>query len=111
MLRYTDVLLMDAEARIATADYDGAVKDINALRTRSGLGTVSFSNTTDGNAALQAAWKSEKYRQGDRYASLLRWGMAQGVLGAGGWHLYNTLMPVPQNFLDAYPGLMQNPGY
>jgi hypothetical protein len=111
VLRYTDVLLMDAEAKIATADYAGAVDDINLLRARSGLGTVSFSNATDGNAALQTAWKSEKYLQGGRYANLLRWGMAQSVLGAGGWHPYNTQMPVPQNFLDAYPGLVQNPGY
>jgi hypothetical protein len=111
VLRYADVLLMDAEAKIATVDYDGAVKDINLLRARSGQGAVSFSNASDGYAALQAAWESEKYRQGDRYANLLRWGMAQSVLGAGGWHQYNTLMPVPQNFLDAYPGMVQNPGY
>jgi hypothetical protein len=111
VLRYADVLLMDAEAQIATGHFDLAADDINPLRARYSEAPVSFTTETDGNTWLQAAWLTEKYRQGGRYANLLRWGTAQSVLGPGGWHPNNSRMPVPQNFLNIYPGLMQNPGY
>ncbi|MBN9384865.1 MAG: RagB/SusD family nutrient uptake outer membrane protein [Chitinophagaceae bacterium] len=110
VLRYVDVLLMDAEAKIALANYPGAVQDLNLLRLRNSQGTVSFNNATDGMTALQDTWKVEKSRQGDRYASLLRWGNAQQVLGAN-WHPFNNLMPIPQTFIAAYIGLKQNPAY
>jgi len=111
VLRYADVLLMDAEAKIATTDYTGAADDINLIRAKYSEAPVSFTTATDGNTWLQATWLTEKYRQGGRYANLLRWGTAQSVLAAGGWHPNNSRMPVPENFLNIYPGLMQNPGY
>jgi hypothetical protein len=111
VLRYADVLLMDAEAKIALEDLTAAATDINLLRARGGQDAVSFSNQADGYAALQAVWQTEKYRQGDRYANLLRWNTVGQTLSASGWHQYNNLMPVPQNFLESYPGLVQNPGY
>lgn len=110
VLRYADVLLMDAEAKIATADYNGAIQDLNSLRLRNSQGTVSFSNGADGMTALQDTWKVEKSRQGDRYACLLRWGNAQQVLGAN-WHNFNSLMPIPINFISPYSSMVQNPGY
>jgi len=111
VLRYADVLLMDAEAKIATANFNGAAQDINLLKIRNSQGTVSFNNSSDGMAALQETWQGEKLRQGDRYACLLRWGNAQNVLGAAGWHPWNTVMPIPQAFINTYPNLVQNPGY
>jgi len=111
VLRYTDVLLMDAEAKIALADYNGAALDINLLRTRNGQPIVSFSNSANGMTALENTWALEKYRQGDWYPNLIRWGTALGSLGVAGWHPFNSVMPIPVSFLNAYMNLVQNPGY
>lgn len=112
MLRYGEILLIDAEAQIALGHYPAAEQDLNALLTRRSLSTVSITNQSDGAAALQAAWQTETYRQGDRFVNLLRWGIAAQVLGPNGFvNGTNNLLPIPQSLLNGYPGLRQNPGY
>ena len=112
VLRYGQLLLIDAEAQIALGQYSVAQQDLNVLLTRRFQSTISISNATDGTAALQAAWQTETYRQGDRFVNLLRWGIAQQVLGAKGFiNGRNDLLPIPQNLLNGYPMLNQNPGY
>lgn len=111
VLRYSDVLLMDAEANIGTENIATAQTDVNLLRARNGLGALTFTNAADANEGLQSTWQTEKTHQGDRFASLVRWHRTGDVLAASGWHNYNDLMPVPMNFLYSYPGLMQNVGY
>ncbi len=112
VLRYGEILLIDAEAQIALGHYPAAEQDLNALLTRRSLSTVSITNQSDGAAALQAAWQTETYRQGDRFVNLLRWGIAAQVLGPNGFvNGTNNLLPIPQSLLNGYPGLRQNPGY
>lgn len=112
VLRYSQVLLMDAECRINLGDYSIAASDLNALLTRRGQPTVSFTNTADGMTALQSVWQTENLRQGDRFANLVRWGMASSVLGANGFVPGKSgLLPIPQLLLLQYPGLNQNAGY
>jgi len=112
VLRYGQILLIDAEAQIALGHYSVAQQDLNVLLTRRYQSTVSISNATDGTAALQAAWQTETYRQGDRFVNLIRWGTAQQVLGANGFDIgKSTLLPIPQNLLSGYPNMRQNPGY
>jgi len=112
VLRYGQILLIDAEAQIALGHYSVAEQDLNALLTRRSQSTVSISNATDGTAALQAAWQTETYRQGDRFVNLLRWGIAQQVLGANGFAMgKSNLLPIPQNLLNGYSNMRQNPGY
>ena len=102
---------MDAEAKIATADYSGAAQNINTIRAKYSEAPVSFTTAADGYSWLLATWGTEKYSQGDRYACLVRWGKAQSMLAAKGWQLTHNLMPVPLNLINNYPNLVQNPGY
>ncbi|HEY4287023.1 MAG TPA: RagB/SusD family nutrient uptake outer membrane protein [Puia sp.] len=112
VLRYGQILLIDAEAQIALGQYSVAQQDLNVLLTRRFLSTVSITNSSDGMTALQAAWQTETYRQGDRFVNLLRWGTAPQVLGANGFVPgKNNLLPLPQSLLSGYPNLVQNPGY
>jgi len=112
VLRYAQVLLMDAEAQINLGNYPVAQGDLNLLLTRRGAATVSFSNSIDGFAALQSTWQAETPRQGDRFVNLVRWGTAPSVLGPNGYHQgIHNLLPVPQILIMAYPGMNQNPGY
>ena len=111
VLRYGQILLMDAEAQIALGQFSNAQTDINALLARRSQTPVSITNTQDGITALQAAWQTETYRQGDRFINLNRWGNASMVLGASGFHNFNSLLPIPMSLISSYPNLVQNPGY
>ncbi|MBS1665704.1 MAG: RagB/SusD family nutrient uptake outer membrane protein [Bacteroidetes bacterium] len=111
VLRYGQILLMDAEAQIALGNFANAQTDINALLTRRGQSTVSFSTTQDAMAALRTAWQTETYRQGDRFINLTRWGIANQVLAPSGYNNYNSLLPIPMSLISSYPNLVQNPGY
>jgi len=111
VIRYGQILLMDAEAQLYLANYSTASADINLLLSRRGQST-SFSGLSDGLAALQNAWQMETYRQGDRFINLNRWGNAQAILGANGFKPgMSSLLPLPQAFLPLYPNVIQNPGY
>ncbi|WP_431213149.1 RagB/SusD family nutrient uptake outer membrane protein [Puia sp. P3] len=111
VIRYGQVLLMDAEAQLYLGSYSTASADINLVLTRRGQ-SASFTGLSDGLTALQAASQMETYRQGERFQNLLRWGNAQTVLGASGYNpSKNNLLPLPGLFLAQYPGIVQNPGY
>lgn len=111
VIRYADVLLMDAEAQIANNNLATAQTEVNIVRARAEQSSLTFTNQSDANDGLQSTWQMDKTHQGDRYANLIRWGKAQDVLGAGGWHPFNNVMPIPINFINTYPNLVQNPGY
>ena len=112
VLRYAQVLLMDAEAEIATGNLSKAEQFLNILRTRNGLPFyVSFANATEASNALYATWQTETYRQGDRFGNLQRWGIAESVLNVYGYRPNNNALPIPGSIMNAYPGIVQNPGY
>ncbi len=112
VLRYGQILLIDAEAQVALGNYSTAQQDLNALLTRRAQSTVSFNNASDGMTALASTWQTETYRQGDRFINLLRWGMAAQVLSANGFvQGKSNLLPIPQSLWNGYPGLNQNSGY
>jgi hypothetical protein len=111
VIRYGQVLLMDAEAQLYLGNYSTASTDINLILSRRGQ-SASFTGLSDGLPALQAASQMETSRQGERFANLLRWGNAQAVLGASGFTPgKSSLLPLPGLLLAQYPGMMQNPGY
>jgi hypothetical protein len=56
VLRYGQVLLMDAEAQINLGHYSDAQTDLNLLLTRRSASTVSVTNASDGYTALQSTW-------------------------------------------------------
>ena len=114
VIRYGEILLMSVEAQIASGDpanYTLAAQTINTLRVRNGLSPATFTTPTAAFAVYSETWQKEMYRQGDRFSNLVRWTTDMSVLGPGGYHSNNNLLPIPQSFLNSYPNLTQNPGY
>jgi hypothetical protein len=112
VLRYAQVLLMDAEAEIVTGNLSKAGQYLNLIRVRSGLSTYGpFASVADANNALYNTWQAETYRQGDRFANLQRWGIAGSVLNVHGYRPNNNVLPIPVSILSNYLTIVQNPGY
>jgi len=112
VLRYGQILMMDVEAQVALGNYPSALATVGTIRARNGMTPAIFTDATSAFIVFAATWQKENYRQGDRFANLVRWGIAATALGANGYHNgTNNLLPVPQAILNANAGLNQNPGY
>lgn len=122
VLRYSDVLLMHAEAILggnASTTNEDAIGSFNAVRERAGMPTLA----TDGSEAvtktnLLAERRVELAFENHRLYDLVRFGMASEVLtdfaAAEGYTFSPTdlLLPIPQGEINVSAGLLiQNPGY
>lgn len=138
LLRYAEVLLTYAEAKIMLDDVDELAKEsINAVRTRAGL------DMTEADVKLksrsQQEWleliqnerRVEFAAEGLRYDDIIRWRIAEEVLNkpalghtrlVGGnlvslkiedrrFLPHQYLWPFHESTLKVEPGLTQNPGY
>lgn len=103
--RLAEVYLMNAEAKFGLGDMEAGLNSLNIIRERMGMPPASSE------AELDATWQTAMGREGYRFASLIRWETAGDVLSANGYADHNALLPIPQVFMDNYPGIMQNPGY
>lgn len=108
ILRYADVLLMNAEA--ASHLGEDANTPLNLVRVRAGLLPVP--------ATIEAIWKERRVElalEHDRFWDLVRQGRAAQVLNATGKHFVtgkNELLPVPNSQIQLSGGrLTQNPGF
>lgn len=113
--RVAEQYLIRAEARVYLGDLNGALADINALRTRAGL---PDHNATVPETILDAIFKERQVElfteQGHRWFDLKRSGRADQVLGRvkPNWRPTNVLLPIPEAELETNPNLLpQNPGY
>ena len=132
IIRYSDVLLMAAEANLlaSPADQTTALNQINHVRTRVTL--PALTTLTLNNIKLER--RLELSFEGCRYQDLVRWGDAAtalkdqgksvptgvrlgGVLQyntntAAGFHApKNNMFPIPFNEMSSNPNVKQNPGY
>ncbi|SKB59609.1 SusD family protein [Parapedobacter luteus] len=112
--RLAEQYLIRAESRIQSRDLEGARADINVIRLRAGIDTL----TTLDETLLMEALREERRREliaewGHRWFDLIRWGMADDVLGAAkpGWKATAALFPIPYEQLLYNPYLTQNAGY
>lgn len=135
-MRYADVLLMYAEAKVELGELDGSVSTaLNALRDRVGMPNVNVTGMGQAEAldvvrherAVELAW------EGLRLADIRRWAIAEDVMNGrvegievregggvitflGQWVRSfqaprDYLWPIPATERDLNPGLVQNPGY
>lgn len=126
ILRYTDVLLMYAEAKTALDQVDNSVYNIlNDVRSRAGIDNVLPGRTQEQmRDIIRQERKFEFAFEGIRYFDIRRWGIAADVFGEITSHdTYNFgskktfmpsnyLWPVPQGAIDVNPNLLpNNPGY
>jgi starch-binding outer membrane protein, SusD/RagB family len=132
ILRYSDVLLMAAEANLlaSPADASTALGQINQVRTRVSL--PALTSLTLENIKLER--RLELSFEGTRYQDLVRWGDAKTVLvnqgklvptgkriggvlqfnnnsAAGFKAPKNNMFPIPFNEMSSNPNVKQNPGY
>jgi len=109
ILRYAEVLLMNAEAALNVGG--DAKTPLNLVRNRAGLEGLD-------NVTIMDVWKERRWElafEHDRYFDLVRQGRAGQVLRAHGKNFVDgkhELFPIPQAQIDLSKGqLMQNPGY
>lgn len=110
MLRYSDVLLMKAEAELRNGSAgDGLtiVNDLRAIRGATALGTLTLDNLLD-ERGRELYWES--WRRND----LIRFGKFLDPFGPTKPTKTDDkylVFPIPANALAANPDLGQNPGY
>lgn len=107
ILRYADILLINAEAALH-AGGDAAIP-LNEVRARVGLDPIASPTIDD-------VWEERRLElagEQDRYWDLLRTGRAATVLAGYGFQTgKHELYPIPQNEVDLSGGqLEQNPGW
>ncbi|MBQ6198576.1 MAG: RagB/SusD family nutrient uptake outer membrane protein [Bacteroidales bacterium] len=111
LLRYSDVLLIFAEAMVNGAGItpeSGYTADqaLNEVRGRAGLGPVAanIDNILDERRAELAL-------EENRFFDLVRTGKAQEVLGPLGYTAKNAVFPIPSAQMELNPNLPKTPGY
>jgi hypothetical protein len=118
VIRYAEVLLMNAEAANELGDQTLAKQSLNAVRARARGGNAAIlpDITTTNQAELrEAIWNERHYElamENDRYFDVIRQGRAAQIFGPKGWTSKNEVWPIPQNEIDLSAGtLTQNLGY
>jgi starch-binding outer membrane protein, SusD/RagB family len=108
ILRFADVLLMNAEAAFHLGQ--DMTTPLNQVRARAGLPAVT--------ATLDAIWKERRVElamEHDRFWDIVRQGRASQIMNAVGKHFVagkHELLPVPNSQIQLSGGkLSQNPGY
>lgn len=122
VIRYADVLLMNAEANNELGNTTEALESLEEVRARARAlaadpVTALPEVTTTVQATLRTAiWNERRVElamEFDRYFDVIRQGRGTAVFGAKGWTANkNEYWPIPQNEIDLSAGMLtQNPGY
>ena len=119
VLRYADILLMNAEANNELGNTAAALVPLEMVRARARAGnnTILPPVVTTDQATLRAAIYQERRvelaMEFDRYFDVIRQGRGAAVFGVRGWTAgKNEVWPLPQNEIDLSAGVLtQNPGY
>lgn len=115
VLRLAEQYLIRAEARAEQDNTDGAIEDLNTIRSRAGLAGT----TATGKDAVLSAIAHERQVElfcewGNRWCDLKRTGKADEILGTEktpNWQTTDVVYPLPAVELKNNPFLRQNPGY
>lgn len=119
VLRFADVLLMNAEAANELNNPTLAKSSLNRVRARARggvAGVLPDVTTNDKDALRQAIWKERQVElamESDRYFDVIRQGRGTAVFGPKGWKANkNEVWPIPSVEIDKSAGtLSQNIGY
>lgn len=124
VIRYADILLLQAEALNELGQTASAVPLVNQVRQRVGLAPISAANYNQ--TSLRLYMRDERGRElageGQRWFDINRWGLLDNQAGLN--YLINKdpdftnfvlgkskLLPIPQTDIDLDPTIKQNPGY
>ena len=122
VIRYADVLLMNAEANNELGNAAPALASLELVRARARANSSSPSTalpavtTTDQTALRTAIYHERRVElamENDRYFDVIRQGRGTTVFGPLGWTANkNEVWPIPQTEIDNSGGvLVQNTGY
>lgn len=118
VLRLAEQFLIRAEARAQTGDFSGAINDLDKIRTRSNLESISGSDLEINQENLISLILEERKRElfsewGHRWLDLKRTNRASSVLGplSDSWEDTDVLYPIPERDRMKNPNLTQNDGY
>lgn len=116
LFRLSEQYLIRAEARLkkASPDITGAIGDINVIKTRAGVPTISTPTTLSAADLLLVVEDENRYEfafEGHRYPDIIRTGRADEVFGALN-PVYKDprywVVPLPTSELKNDPDLEQN---
>lgn len=115
IFRVSEQYLIRAEARAHQNNPLGSQQDLNTIRQRAGLGTIS---TMDTNLLFDAILKERRVElfteHGQRWHDLIRLGQANTILSSlkPNWKPTDVLFPIPNSEIQINPNLKpQNSGY
>lgn len=119
VLRFADILLINAEAANELGNPSLALTSLNKVRARARgtqTGILADVTTTDKAALKNAIYKERQVElamESDRYFDVIRQGRGTEVFGPKGWKAgKNEIWPVPDQEIERSGGLLtQNPGY
>ena len=111
VLKYSDLLLIKAEASFQLGNVAAAEQQITKIRTRAGLAPATT-------LTLQSIYNERRWEMAmehDRWFDLVRTGQVQSAMAADGKTFEvgkHELFPIPQDQITASGGrITQNPGY
>lgn len=114
-LRYSEVLLMKAEALNELGQTSNAATYLNQVRNRAGLANTTATTQANMRTAIYKERRLELAFEHDRWFDLVRTGQAQAAMAANGKTFkvgVHEVFPIPNKFILEAKGLAtQNPGY
>jgi hypothetical protein len=117
VLRYADVLLMEAESLCELNRVSESIVPLNLVRQRAGLIPVAATTQADLRDKIRKERRIELAFEGSRWFDLIRYDNGQyaqnffNSIGKTNFSGKFLLLPIPQKEKDANPNLTQNPGY
>lgn len=116
--RLTEMYLCRAEALAHKGDLEGAVADVNKIRTRAGIAELDATLMSQDDvlsAVLDERHKEFFCEMGHRFFDLRRTGKMAEVFSQldwkQPWEQYHQYLPIAESELFANPNLVQNEGY
>jgi tetratricopeptide (TPR) repeat protein len=110
IIRIAELYLIRAEARAELNELTDAISDVDAIRTRAGLGGTTAVSQADILLAVENERRIEFAFEPHRWFDLVRTGRAAAVLGVTDPNKYVFPIPITEVTL-ANGNLPQNPGY
>lgn len=113
ILRFAEVLLINAEAANELGNTSTAITNLNKVRTRAQLANTTASTQAALRTAIWNERRVELAMEGDRFVDLVRTGQASTVLASYGYKANkNEVFPIPLNSINQSNGILtQNTGY
>jgi hypothetical protein len=115
VLRLAEQFLIRSEARAMQNNLLGSEEDLNEIRSRSGLQSISGLTQQMLLDSIRVERKFElAFETGDRWFNLKRINKANNILGplkGANWQSTDQLYPIPLQEISLNSNLVQNPGY